>query len=68
MRSPADLVRELTKVADAIDAADRHFVAQGEADAALHMAPTVRYNPLSSAIATARDDIHRIIAELGEEE
>lgn len=66
MRSPTDLARELTKIADVLDAVDRHFVAQGAADAALHMAPTVRYNPLSVAVAAAKDDIHRIINELSE--
>lgn len=66
MRSPADLARELQKIADVITYADRHFVAQGQADAALHMAPTVRYNPLSVAVSTAKYDIHRLIAELEE--
>jgi hypothetical protein len=50
-----------------IGAADRHFRAQGEADAALHMAQTVRFNPLAVSVAAAKDDIHRIIEELTDE-
>ena len=68
MRNPADLRRELTKIADTLDMADAHFEAQGRADAALHMAPVVRYNPLSVAVTAAKDDIHRIIEELLDEE
>lgn len=48
-----DLLRELTKAADALRAAQRHFDAQATADAALHLADQVRPNPLASLVALA---------------
>lgn len=66
-RTDADLARELTKVVDALDAADRHFMAVAEADAAAHMATTVRPNPLATVVSIAKDDLHRLIGELGED-
>lgn len=64
MRTNDDLRRELQKVSDGVDAAVRHFSAQAEADAALHMASIVRPNPLTVVVEAAADDLHRIIAEL----
>lgn len=64
MRASDDLRRELEKIADAVDAAARHFRAQAEADAALHMAATVRPNPLCVTVETAAADLHRLIEEL----
>jgi|GEM_PF-4020998 len=48
-----DLLRELKKAADALRDAQRHFDAQAEADAALHLAQQVRPNPLASRVALA---------------
>ena len=67
MRTATDLRRELEKVSDAVDAAVKHFRAQAEADAALHMAAVVRPNPLTIVVETAADDLHRLIAELADE-
>jgi len=55
--------RELEKITDALDAAHRHFQAQAEADAALHLASVVRPNPLASLVSVARDSAHILLAE-----
>lgn len=64
MRTPDDMRRELEKISDAMDAAVRHFSAQAEADAALHMATVVRPNPLTVAVEAAAADLRRLIDEL----
>jgi hypothetical protein len=64
MRTNDDMRRELEKITDAVDAAVRHFRAQAEADAALHMATVVRPNPLTVAVEAAAHDLHRLINEL----
>lgn len=61
----ANLVRELEKAADALVAADRHFMHEAEMNAALHLASTVRPAPLASAISAALDSVRYVIRELG---
>jgi hypothetical protein len=68
MRTPTDLARELTKILDTMEVAVTHFESQAQADAASHMATTVRPNPLTIAVVAARDDIKRLIRELEEPE
>ena len=67
MRTPDDLARQLGKVADVLALADRHFTAEAEMNAALHMAAQVRPAPLAVAITGARQDLDRLIGELTEE-
>jgi hypothetical protein len=67
MRDPADLSRELQKITDTVGVAVGHFEAQARADAALHMAPVVRPNPLTVAMEAAFADLIRLINELNEE-
>jgi hypothetical protein len=64
MRSNDDQRRELEKIAEAVDAAVRHFRAEAVMNAALHLSPTVRPAPLAVAIEAASDDLHRLIEEL----
>lgn len=59
--------RELEKVRDAVTAADRHFRAEAEMNAALHLAATVRPAPLASEIAAAKDALDALLAERGTE-
>ena len=63
-----NLVRELEKIRDAVRAADLHFRAKDEMNAALHLAATVRSTPLAAEIAVARDSLDRLIAMLQSEE
>ena len=65
-RTNDDLRRELEKIAEPLDLAVKHFRAEAEMNAALHMAATVRPAPLAVAIEGARDDLYRLIAELGD--
>jgi hypothetical protein len=67
-RTPEDLRRQLEKIADPLDMAAKHFKAEAEMNAALHMAPNVRPAPLAVAIEGARDDLYRLIAELTEDD
>ncbi len=67
MRPAKDLKRELEKVSDALNWADRHFQAEGQMNAAAHMNHTVRLTPLASAIDLAALDVERLIEELSEE-
>jgi hypothetical protein len=57
--SNGDAARELDKAADALEAAARHFRATNEANAALHLAETVRPSPLTSRVETAADEARR---------
>lgn len=49
----ADLIRELEKALDVLRACARHFNAEAEMNAALHMSEAVRPNPLTAAVNTA---------------
>lgn len=48
-----DLIRELEKALDVLRVCDRHFSAEAEMNAALHMTENVRPNPLAAAVSTA---------------
>lgn len=49
----ADLIRELEKALDVLKVCERHFSAEAEMNAALHMTDNVRPNPLAAAVYTA---------------
>lgn len=59
-----DAVRELQKISDALNAADRHFTAEAQMNAALHMSDVVRPAPLAAAIGTALLTTERLIETL----
>lgn len=59
-----NLIRELQKISDTLGAADRHFSAEGQMNAALHMSETVRPAPLAAAVATALGSAEQLIADL----
>lgn len=67
-RTNADLARELDKVHEVVTFALKHFRAEAEMNAALHMSPEVRPAPLAAAIDIASHDLARIYAELMESE
>lgn len=52
----SDVAREVHKLADVLRAADKHFTAEGEMNAALHMATTVRPAPLAAAVHASYED------------
>lgn len=54
-----DAARELDKAADALDAAAKHLRARNRADAALHMAETVRPSPLTVAVENAAEQARK---------
>lgn len=58
------LIREVQKLSDALAAADRHFAAEAQMNAALHMADTVRPAPLAMTVATALGTAEQLIADL----
>jgi len=62
-----DLIRDLEKVSDALAAADRHFRAEAEMNAALHMSDTVRPAPLAAAVGTALFTIENVIERVRNE-
>lgn len=66
MRTPEDMARQLGKVLDAVELAHKHFSAEADMNAALHMSATVRPAPLAVAIESARDDLVLLIGELEE--
>ena len=57
----ADRIRELEKIQDVLLACDRHFNAEAQMNAALHMSTTVRPAPLAAATATAVESIRLLI-------
>lgn len=59
-----NLVRELQKVSDTLKAADRHFTAEAQMNAALHMAESVRPAPLAAAVSTALGSIEQLIVDV----
>lgn len=63
-----DLIRELDKILDTIEGAEKHFRAEAEMNAALHMSDTVRPAPLSVAVGLAADNLTRLLSRLSEEE
>lgn len=61
---PEDLVRELEKILDALTWADQHFDAEARMNAALHLNATIRPAPLASEIASAKQGVERLLADL----
>lgn len=61
-----DTIRELEKIADAVDTAVSHFEHEAEMNAALHMAKTTRIAPLGAAMQTAQQSLHGLIAGMKE--
>jgi hypothetical protein len=51
-----DALREIEKLLEAIAAADRHFVAEGAMNAALHLSEKVLPNPLAAKVGGALSD------------
>ena len=51
-----DALREIEKLLEVVTAANRHFVAEGEMNAALHLSETVLPNPLASKVGGAVRD------------
>ncbi len=60
----SDVLRELTKVETALEAAEKHLTTQNEANAALHMSDRVLYSPLTVAVVNARESAKRVRAHL----
>lgn len=61
----ADAVRELEKALDVLEACERHFTAEAEMNAALHLADKVRPAPLAARVSTAVAEVARAIDRLG---
>jgi len=59
-----DAIRELEKALDILRACDRHFSAEAEMNAALHMAATVRPAPLAAAVALHIEELGQAIGRL----
>lgn len=59
-----NLVRELQKIADVVEQADRHFDAEAQMNAALHMSPIVRPAPLAIAVHNALFDLRCLIIDV----
>lgn len=57
----ADTIREFEKTLDVLEQCERHFSAEAEMNAALHMSNTVRPAPLAAAVATARMQVSNYI-------
>lgn len=49
-----DVIREFEKALDVLEQCERHFSAEAEMNAALHMSNTVRPAPLAAAVAATR--------------
>jgi hypothetical protein len=69
----ADALRELTKLIEALQAAERHFNAEAEMNAALHLSEKVLPNPLAAKVSSAVRDGYvawdRLVARMnGEKE
>jgi hypothetical protein len=65
-RPPEDMARELEKIRDAMFWVAEALSHQGQADAAMHMNPTVRLNPATTNFIQALEDVDRLILELRE--
>ena len=61
MLNTENLVRELTKICDTIMVVNKHFQAEAEMNAALHMAANIRPAPLAAAVQTSYEDLVRLI-------
>lgn len=63
----SDLLRELAKVSDTLQWAEKYLTRENEANAALHMNERVFYSPLTSQVHEATLSVDRVIADLQEE-
>ena len=63
-----DLLRESRKAEDTLIAVWRHFGAAAEANAALHMNPNVRPNPLAAAVAATLESLGAVLTDLVRED
>ncbi|MFI0406616.1 hypothetical protein [Actinomadura sp. 3N508] len=61
---PDDVVRELDKVTHALAWTRKHLTSTNEANAALHIADTVLYSPLTQAVTRATESVAKIRAHL----
>lgn len=48
-----DALREIEKLLEALMAADKHFMAEAEMNAALHLTDKIMPNPLAAKVSTA---------------
>ncbi|MFI6986076.1 hypothetical protein ACIBSV_46990 [Embleya sp. NPDC050154] len=64
--TPDDLIRELTKIGDALDWTERALTAQNEANAALHCSERVLYQPLTTAVINARASLAAVAEHLAD--
>lgn len=63
-----NLIRELQKIEDVLNTANRYFVHKDQMNASLHMSETVRATPLASAVSTAFENLVWLVSHLEEEE
>lgn len=56
----ADEQREIQKIEDTLAKAHRFFVNRDTMNAAVHLAETVRYSPLTSEVETALEAANRL--------
>lgn len=63
-----NLIRELQKIEDVLEVASKHFKAESEMNAALHMSATVRITPLGTAVINAKEDLAILISHISTEE
>lgn len=57
-----DLIRELLKALDVLKQCERHFSAEAEMNAALHLSENVRPSPLSASVSTEVAQLEAVIA------
>jgi hypothetical protein len=62
----SDLIRELSKIEEALRWAEKHLCLTNEANAALHCNERVFYSPLTTQVHEARESASRILVELTE--
>lgn len=60
-----DVIREVQKIYDVLNAVCVHLGAKDEMNAALHMSAEVRATPLTSAARTARANAVNLMSNLG---
>lgn len=59
-----NVIREVQKIADVLEVADRHFTHEAEMNAALHMSAVVRPTPLAQAVHNALVNAVYLIEQL----
>ena len=63
-----DLIRELEKIGDVLNAANTHFQSEAMMNAALHMSGSVRPAPLASAVQVACTSLDVLVQDLMDHE